>query len=121
MNPCMGHGLCLEDGSCNCSSGFFGKTCGISCGVGSSGFICSGRGSCNEKGACVCQSGMKGLISGFEGDVCQKAVYNRTGIRGFTTTVVAEKSGTRDKWMALVAPITIAGVYLLVVIKRATC
>jgi hypothetical protein len=119
MNPCMGHGLCLEDGSCNCSTGFYGKTCGASCGTGLAGLTCSGRGTCTENGVCACQSGMAGLISGYEGDVCQKIVYNRTGLRAFNTAVIPDKSGTVDRWMALVAPIAIAGVYALVSMKRA--
>jgi hypothetical protein len=118
MNPCSGRGVCLEDGSCNCNSGFYGKTCGASCGVGLAGLICSGRGICNQKGICACQLGMTGLISGYEGEVCQKIVYNRTGMRGFSTSVAPEKSGSADKWMAFVAPVAIAGVYVLVALKR---
>jgi hypothetical protein len=115
----MGRGVCIEDGSCNCDAGFFGRTCGISCAVGLAGMQCSGRGICDERGLCVCKSGMAGLISGYEGDACQKIVYNRTGMRAFSTTVSPETPDTANKWMALVAPVVIAAFYVIFALKRA--
>jgi hypothetical protein len=61
---------------------------------------------------------MTGLISGYRGDVCQLVVYNRTGMRAFNTVITPSSSVTPDKWVAIVAPLTIAAAYLLIVIKR---
>lgn len=119
LNPCSGNGLCREDGFCNCSSGFYGESCKVTCGVGVAGQQCSSRGRCSANGACVCISGMPGLISGYSGDACQHVVYNRSGLRAFSSTVSGQSAASADKWAAAVAPLVIASAYILVVMKRA--
>jgi hypothetical protein len=69
-------------------------------------------------GACICKSGMTGLISGYSGDVCQDVVYNRTGTRAFSTSVAPHALVAAELWVAAVAPLCIAGAYLLAVLTR---
>jgi hypothetical protein len=119
LNPCSGNGLCREDGFCNCSAGFYGQACKVTCGVGLAGLMCSGRGQCSPNGACVCQSGMAGVISGYSGHACQHVVYNRSGMRTFSSAVGAHNSPAAEWWVAAVAPLVIAATYILVLMQRA--
>ena len=119
MRPCSGHGVCLPDGACSCSSGFYGHACDASCGVGLAGLVCSGRGACSASGACVCKSGMVGLISAYAGDVCQHIVYNRTGMRAFSTSIAPLQPAVADQWVSALAPLCIAVLYIATVLKRA--
>ncbi len=74
---------------------------------------------CSASGACVCKSGMLGLISAYAGDVCQHIVYNRTGMRAFNTSVAQWKRAVAEQWVSAIAPLCIATVYILTVLKRA--
>ncbi len=117
MNACSGKGVCRNDGTCNCNAGFYGRSCGASCSAGLARLICSGRGTC-QGGACVCKTGMTGLISGYSGNVCQDVVYNRTGTRAFSTAVAPHALVAAEVWVAAVAPLCIAGAYVLAVLMR---
>jgi hypothetical protein len=61
---------------------------------------------------------MPGLISGYSGDVCQHVVYNRSGLRTFSSAVGAHTAASADKWAAAVAPMVVASAYILVVVRR---
>jgi hypothetical protein len=119
LKPCSGNGKCLPDATCNCSVGFYGEACDVTCGVGVAGLVCSGRGKCDASGVCVCQSGMAGVISAYDGHACQNIVYNRTGLRVFSTAVSSQKLAVAEPWVSALAPVCIAAMYFLVILKRA--
>ena len=46
--PCLGRGMCLRTGECQCSDGYLGASCQIGCpGLTEEGSYCSGRGNCS--------------------------------------------------------------------------
>lgn len=48
--PCLGRGVCGEDGGCECTAGYLGRSCQLECpGMDDDGQFCSGRGDCKMK------------------------------------------------------------------------
>lgn len=48
--PCLGRGMCLPGGKCECTAGYLGKSCQLECpGMDDDGQFCSGRGNCTLK------------------------------------------------------------------------
>jgi len=91
--PCLGRGLCLPGGKCECTAGYLGKSCQLECpGMDDDGQFCSGRGNCTLKpsqvtellvgetvaegfGQCSCAYGFIGRLCHLEcpggaGNVC---------------------------------------------------
>jgi hypothetical protein len=66
--PCLGRGMCLRSGACECSGGYLGASCQVACpGLSEEGTYCSGRGNCSSvKGdedhgllaICTCEYGV---------------------------------------------------------------
>ena len=47
--PCLGRGMCLRSGACQCSGGYLGASCQVGCpGLTDEGTYCSGRGNCSS-------------------------------------------------------------------------
>jgi len=47
--PCLGRGMCLRSGACECSGGYLGASCQVACpGLTEEGTYCSGRGNCSS-------------------------------------------------------------------------